>query len=256
MGIDININYHITEYLGVSEMMFVKNENCSLATTLCLGQHPWFRMLPQAALDTLSAASRMVVFSAHDELFAQGQPCDECLLICTGEVQGLRYTESGEEKIFGTVRPGSFVAVPSLFAQPAQHWHTIRAHSNGTACLVGGQALRAVCAEHPALALQIIEQNARLLYHHTEQIDWLTSSTAEQRLADYILRFGDIQANGLSRLPLSWSQIATKLGMRAETLSRMLAKWRRQGLVQQKRSLLHVLDAAALKRIVRTHREI
>lgn len=237
-------------------MMFVKNENVSLATTLCLGQHPWFRHLPRQALDTLSGASRMMVFSADDELFAQGQPCQDCLLVCTGEVQGLRYTESGEEKIFGTVRPGAFVGLPSLFAQPAQHWHTIRAHSNGTGCLVGGQALRSVCVAHPELALRIIEQNARLLYHHTEQIDWLTSSTAEQRLADYILRFGNIDSCGLTRLPLSWSQIATKLGMRAETLSRMLAKWRRQGLIQHKRSLLHVLDADALKRIVRTHREI
>lgn len=237
-------------------MMFVKNENVSLATALNLGQHPWFRRLPPTALDTLAAASRMVMFAAGDEIFAQGQPCHDSLLICTGEVQGLRYTESGEEKIFGTVRPGAFVALPSLFAQPAQHWHTIRAHSNGTGCLVGGQALRAVCAAHPELALHIIEQNSRLLYHHTEQIDWLTSSTAEQRLADYILRFGNIQAGSLTRLPLSWSQIATKLGMRAETLSRMLAKWRRQGLIQHKRSLFHILDADALKRIVRTHREI
>ncbi|WP_415833738.1 Crp/Fnr family transcriptional regulator [Kerstersia similis] len=222
-----------------------------------LRQHPWFSPLEAETFQALIAHCRDVQFQAGQEIFSHGSPCTECLLVCEGQLQGLRYTQEGEEKIFGHIAPGAFIGLHSLFADPPLHWHTIRAETQGRGCLLSATALRQASQAAPALAMHIIEHGARLLRHHTEQIDWLTSSTAEQRLADYILRFGKPQHDDARiQLPLSWAQIATKLGMRAETLSRLLAKWRRQGFIRSQRASLYVLDSNALREIVRTDRVI
>lgn len=238
-------------------MTFIKWQDDPSAAATLLRQHPWFRALDDALLSELARHSRVMLFQPGQELFSHGQPCTECFLVCTGVLQGLRYTQEGEEKIFGHVQPGAFVGLQSIFTQPQQHWHTIRASTDGTGCFINDTALREACRADTGLAMKVIEHGAKLLHHHTEQIDWLTSSTAEQRLADYILRFGKPQ-NDDARilLPLSWAQIATKLGMRAETLSRLLAKWRRQGHIRNQRASLYVLDIHALREIVKADRVI
>ena len=57
----------------------------------------------------------------------------------------------------------------------------------------------------------------------------ISDSTAAQRLADYLLRQAD--AAGSIRLPLTQRQLALHLGVRAETLSRLLADWVEQGML-------------------------
>ncbi|MDR2129378.1 MAG: Crp/Fnr family transcriptional regulator [Burkholderiaceae bacterium] len=215
-----------------------------------LRAHPWFGEVQDLNLRALATRSCWLRFAIGQEIFVQGQPCRECLLIGSGEAQGLRYTAAGEEKVFGHARSGAFVAIQSLFVQPQRHWHTVRASAAGEGVLIGHEPLRTLCLTEPRVALRVIEQGARLVQHHTEQIDWLTSSTAEQRLAEYILRFGDALDAGEVQLPLRWSQVATKLGIRAETVSRLLSKWERKGYVSNCRTRLLVLQADALRQMV------
>ena len=236
-------------------MTFIKKENASAsqAPITALRQHDWFSSLNECELAELSKKSHLLRFEAGKTLFSQNQACTECLLILSGKVQGLRYTENGKEKIFGVIRAGSFVALASVFVKPYLHWHSIRAKSSGSGFIISAKSLRQVCLLNAQLANHIILQTAKLLQHHTEQIDWLTSSTAEQRLADYILRFGRRKENDAIFLPLSWEQIATKLGMRAETLSRLLAKWRHYGYINHRRSEIHTINKEALLEIAKTH---
>ena len=65
----------------------------------------------------------------------------------------------------------------------------------------------------------------------------------------YVLRAGKPQANQPVVLPLSHSQIAVKLGMRAETLSRIFSKWRREGTISDRRGELYVLKIDSLKQL-------
>lgn len=64
-----------------------------------------------------------------------------------------------------------------------------------------------------------------------------------------MLRAGKPQADQPLALPLSHSQIAVKLGMRAETLSRIFSKWRREGIIASRRGTLYVLRLAPLEQL-------
>ncbi|RMX06528.1 Crp/Fnr family transcriptional regulator [Corticibacter populi] len=237
-------------------MTLVNRENAEHAQLPHLEGLAWFAGLDALALGQLTREARPLSFKAEEKIFLHGQPCRDCLLVCSGELQGLRYTPEGDEKIFGHIRPGAFAALPSIFAQPQLHWHTIRASTPGRGWLFSDRCLRRFCQTQPEFALRVISNSAWLLHHHTEQIDWLTSSTAEQRLAEYVLRFGRPRNANPVRLPLSWMHVATKLGIRAETVSRILSKWQRKGLILRDRSGLHILNIASLEGMVDAHRRI
>ncbi|WP_341666726.1 Crp/Fnr family transcriptional regulator [Alcaligenes sp. SDU_A2] len=215
-----------------------------------LRSHPWFAEVGEHAVLELAQRSRWIRFEAGDLLFTEGQPASACLLVCAGRLQGLRYTAEGSDKVFGHVGPGGWLSVATLFETTPRHLHSVRACTAGTGCLLDGEAFRRLCRDDARFAVQVLSFSAHLIRHHTDQIDWLTSSSAEERLAEYVLRAGKPQGSQPVVLPLSYSQIAVKLGMRAETLSRIFGKWRRLGWISDRRGQLCILRVESLQGLV------
>ncbi len=215
-----------------------------------LRAHPWFEGVDDGALAALAARSRWLEFEAGDTVYSEGQAATSCLLVCAGSLQGLRYTADGDDKVFGHVGPGGWLSVSTLFEAAPRHLHSVRARSAGNGCLLNGEAFRQLCLADARFTCRVMAHCANLIRHHTGQIDWLTSSSAEERVAEYILRAGKPQGSQPVALPLSHSQIAVKLGMRAETLSRIFAKWRRQGYISDRRGELCILKLDSLKELV------
>lgn len=231
-----------------AQMTIVNSPSAPLIAAL--QRHPWFAGMPDSALFSLASRSRWLEFDAGDTVFSEGQAATSCLLVCAGSVQGLRYTVDGDDKVFGHVGPGGWLSVTTLFETTPRHLHSVRARTDGNGCLLNGEAVRQLYLEDAHFARHVMTHGANLIRHHTDQIDWLTSSSAEERLAEYVLRAGKPQGKEPIVLPLSHSQIAVKLGMRAETLSRIFAKWRRQGLISDRRGELCILQLESLKELV------
>lgn len=214
-----------------------------------LRRHPWFEGATEEGLAELARRSRWIRFDAGETLFSEGQAATACLLVCAGVVQGLRYTVDGDDKVFGHVQAGGWLSLLTLFESQPRHLHTVRVREPGEGCLFDAQAMRRFCHTHPRFACRALAHGASLIHHHTDQIDRLTSSGAEERVAEYILRAGKPQNRQPVVLPLSHSQIAVKLGMRPETLSRIFAKWRREGYISQGRGEMYVLKIDSLRRL-------
>lgn len=228
--------------------MTIVNSSRSLLLA-ALRRHPWFEGIADAALGALAARGHWLRFKAGDTLFSEGQAATACLLVCEGLVQGLRYTADGDNKVFGEVGPGGWLSVLSMFEPTPRHLHHARASRDGNGCLLHHGAFLQLCRADGRFACRVAAHGAALVRHHTDRIDWLTSSSAQERVAEYVLRAGRPQAGQPLVLPLSHSQIAIKLGMRAETLSRIFAKWRREGIIDSRRGTLYVLRLAPLERL-------
>lgn len=218
-------------------MIFV---NCDIAL---LRTHDWFDELSDAELNLLAKQSRHISFQENEILLTEGKKADYCLLIHQGLIEGLRYTFDGDEKILGQATDNAMVSVLSVFLDKPFHMYNVKSLSAGTGFLLNSDILKQLCTQNAAFTGRILKHGAELARHNVNQIDWLTSSTAEERLAEYIVRFG-IRDNvtGLVSLPLTYNQIAIKLGMRPETLSRILMKWRKDELIADKKNKLHILN--------------
>ncbi|WYX19709.1 helix-turn-helix domain-containing protein [Achromobacter xylosoxidans] len=79
----------------------------------------------------------------------------------------------------------------------------------------------------------------------------MTSSSAPERLANYLMGLRERQGDMVT-LPLNQRQLAAHLGIRAETLSRLLNDWQTQGHVSGKRREWILHTPAYLEKLATT----
>ena len=123
---------------------------------------------------------------------------------------------------------------------------TARAQGATRVWRIPRQALRTACERHPLLALRLLESLSLRLYHCVNEVDWLTSSNAQQRLAAYLVAQAGRQGPQIE-LPTSQRHLAAHLGIRAETLNRMLAEWQGKGWIRGERRCWQLQDMAPLR---------
>ncbi|MFT8212231.1 MAG: Crp/Fnr family transcriptional regulator [Symbiopectobacterium sp.] len=170
-------------------MTFVKMpiptaEHCEVL----LFSHPWLRDEPEEVVLALQSACCRIRFQTGDMLFREGDRMRYCPLVEHGELQAFRHTYQGDDKVLGQFVRGEWVALAAVFMEHGRFPMNIRALSAGQAMLIPRETLHQFCLQRPTLALQLLGNLSQKLYATINQIDWLTSSSAGERLADYLLR--------------------------------------------------------------------
>lgn len=125
---------------------------------------------------------------------------------------------------------------------------TARAQGATRVWRIPRQALRTACERHPSLALRLLESLSLRLYHCVNEVDWLTSSNAQQRLAAYLVARCS-EGGEPVELPTSQRHLAARLGIRAETLNRLLAQWQAKGWIRGGRRTWRLCDAHQLRQL-------
>ncbi|MBT9514623.1 MAG: Crp/Fnr family transcriptional regulator [Acidovorax sp.] len=212
-----------------------------LAATCLLGG------LPQPVLADLAEGVVCTRHAAGETLFYEGDEARCCLLVAAGVVEVLRYDVAGEERMLHRFGPGSLVAEAAMFMPHGLYPMTARAPEEAQVWRIPRATLRGACERHPALALRFLEVLSQRLYQRVNEVDWLTSSNAPQRLAAYLVAQAERQGTGAIELPTSQRHLAAHLGIRAETLSRMLSEWQDKGWIRGGRRCWQLQDAAPLR---------
>lgn len=204
--------------------------------------------LPVEVLNDLAQGASQRSYAAGDTLFFEGDPADVCLLVEQGAVEVLRYDADGEERMLHRFEPGALVAEVAMFMPHGLYPMTARAQGDVVVWRLPRQALRGACERHPVLALRLLESLSQRLYKRVNEVDWLTSSNAQQRLAAYLVGQSDQQGEKIE-LPISQRHLAAQLGVRAETLNRMLSEWQTKGWIRGERRSWRLCDAEQLRQL-------
>lgn len=185
-------------------------------------------------LDTLLHDASLIEAAPGEILFYEGSEASHYLLVESGGVEVMRYSIEGEERVFHHLTRGQLVAEVAVFMAHGRYPMTARAQQDTRIVRLPCSGLRQACAHSPDLAMRLLENFSMRIYRRVNEIEWLVASTAAQRLAAYLLDLRNHQpsAKPILRLPLNQRQLASRLGMRAETLSRLLADWAEQGHVR------------------------
>lgn len=213
-----------------------------------LAQTPLFAGLPGGECGELAQHAQRARYTAGETLFYEGDEAGYCLLVINGRVEVLRYDAAGEERMLHSFVSGQFVADAAMFMPHGLYPMTARATVDTVAWRLPRGAFRNTCARQPAVALRLLESLSHRLYQRVNEVDWLTSSNAAQRLAAYLVAQADgREPLGTIELPTSQRHLAARLGIRAETLSRLLSEWQGKGWIRGGRRRWSLLDAAALR---------
>lgn len=203
---------------------------------------PLFKGISEDVLYKLAASCHRVTFAANAHVFQEGNNLLYCPLIEKGQIEVFRTSYDGDEKIFGLFSVGQIIALAAVFMPHGRYPMTARAKTNGQAILISCQAIKAMVFDNSVLCQRLLQQFSQKIYDNVNKIDWLTSSTAAERLAAYLSKLQRTQNTLQFDIPLSRAQLAAILGIRSETLSRLLAHWQRQKIINFSGKRINIID--------------
>lgn len=202
--------------------------------------------LDPAVLESLAQGAQQRQHRDGETLFCEGDSAHHWLLIESGCVEVVRYGHEGQELVFHCFQAGQSVAEAAMFMAHGRYPMTARCKGTTGVWRLNREAMHHACERHPALAMRLLEDFSKRLYRYVNEVQWLTTSSAPERLAAYLLRLARTPQGAIT-LPLSQRQLAAYLGIRAETLSRLLAEWQSQSWLSGQRRSWTLLNTSPLR---------
>jgi CRP-like cAMP-binding protein len=204
-----------------------------------------FGAMPQDVAQDLIGNQPVRVYEKGTMLFQQGEPASVFFIVLDGWVKIYRMTPDGSEAVVGVFRRGETFAEAAIFLGSR---YPVSAEVVTTSRLlrIDGDMLRQRIREQPDLALSMLASATHHLKFLVEQIEQIKILSAPQRMADFLVRFCTRSSGSETvELPYEKALIASRLGMKPESLSRALAKLRPLG-VSVDREIVTIIDVKVL----------
>jgi CRP/FNR family transcriptional activator FtrB len=207
-----------------------------------------FASLPEASLLAIAEVAGLQRFSNHSYLFREGEEPDFVYCFIEGGIVLLGGAD-GQEAVIEFFGPGESVLLPAaLLGLP--YLASARATSDGQALLIPAGKLRQLIDQDVALAAQC----ARVLSRHwrvlINQIKEIKTHGAAERVAHFLVSQSEKTTGAADFvLPGMKKEVATRLGIKPETLSRALKKLREYG-VETDGDAIHVASIERLAAMV------
>ncbi len=218
-----------------------------------LARVPFFAGLDHDALHRVDARAAMQAIDTDEAIYLADRPADRLYVVATGAIKLTATTANGTPALLDVLGQGSFLGtLPTLGGRT--HAEDAWAMTPGCLLSFGAEQFEAVLDEHPAVARLALAAVGERLHQAQDRIRRMASATAPARIASTLLvladRLGVAEDDRvLIDVPLARDDLASLAGCAAETVSRHLARWQRDGLVEAGRRWVALRDADALARI-------
>jgi CRP-like cAMP-binding protein len=221
--------------------------------TPILRSHHLFAGLGPPQMQRVLAASHVDDFESGQLLFDRGQPAQHFYIVLEGQVNLVLYSKAGEEKIVDILGPGnSFAEAVMFMAGPVYPVSAVAAARSQVARFLSREYL-AILRESPETCLRMLGHLSQRLHMRIREIEYLTLESATHRLVRLIESRLPLDQNAPAEVVLAESrqELASRLSMKPETLSRILRHLADAGAVvvhgrslqvPDRKKLLAVLD--------------
>jgi len=222
------------------------HEDRNLLTGL-RGHHLFAGLAPQQ-LQRLLTVSHVHDHEAGHLLFDRGHPAQHFFIVLEGQVNLVLYSKTGEEKIVDIIGPGmSFAEAVMFMAAPGYPVSAVAATQSRVAQFPSGEYL-AILRESPETCLRMLGNLSQRLHMRIREIEYLTLESATHRLVRLIESRLPADQAGPAEVTLQESrqELASRLSMKPETLSRILRTLADAGAVVVNGRVLQVPDRKRL----------
>lgn len=216
-----------------------------------LSQVGYFAGLSTPELEDVDRRLVALSWAEGDPLYRAGEPAEHLYVLAAGRVKVTHTTAAGTEVITDVLVPGDLFGTLTSLGDPV-HPETAVALTTACALRMDLVAFRAVLAEHPAVALRVLDDVAARLAAVRTGAARAVSGTVEQRVAGALLRLADklgtdrLAGDTLLQLPLTRADLAAMTGSTPESVSRAMSRLKREGVVDSGRRWTSVVDRERL----------
>lgn len=216
----------------------------------CLVRHLMlFSELPDEAFTNLLQPIDHYLHSAGSVIYETDTEQKYVYSIRRGMVKLVHLTPGGKYTIVRLLGPGAVIGLEILNGS-ASYQHSAVAMGQVDLCRIPVSTITQLENQYPSLCTRVQKQIQRQLDLADEWIIALDSGTAKQRVAQLLLVLNEFftDKNGAFVL-LSREDMAAMTGIAVETVSRMIAEFKRQDILCRTKENLFVCNISALKKI-------
>ncbi|AEG00538.1 Crp/Fnr family transcriptional regulator [Methylomonas methanica] len=167
-------------------------------------------------------------------IYNQGDEIKNLFFLKAGSVKNIYTNKRGDQQIINFYFPGEVIGLPQL--QHSHHSSSAVTLEKSVICSFSLRFILANCEGNPHLLNTVLERFDAEIQHRHESLLAINHRSAGKRLADFLLEL--IYRHDLSRnypillsLTMSRADIANYLGLAPETISRILSKYEKSGLI-------------------------
>ncbi|HSU33647.1 MAG TPA: Crp/Fnr family transcriptional regulator [Bryobacteraceae bacterium] len=211
---------------------------------------PLFAALTEEELSALAAGVKSRTYEANQLLFSEGEPCEGLSVVVSGRIRIFKLSPNGREQVLSVSGPDSSIAELPIFDGGGYPASAVAVESSEV-LFVSRKHFRSFCLEHPEVLFKVLEVVGGRLRRLVGIIEELSFTTVRQRLAAYLLKKAEAEGRPMGRgvafaMDGSHQEIAAEIGTVRELVSRNLARFHSQGLIETRGREMTITDVEGL----------
>jgi CRP/FNR family transcriptional regulator/CRP/FNR family cyclic AMP-dependent transcriptional regulator len=207
--------------------------------------------LPQDSLAQIAAAARRRSYRRGEVVFHQGDPGDTLLIIESGAVKVLVYSETGDETVLAIVGPGEFLGELALIdGEPRSA--AVQAIEPVEAWSIRRDAFMQVVHAHPQTTDRLLAALAAKVRYLTMTVSDLAFLNLEGRLAKKLLELAadrGREVDGVTEIQLTLTQeeLAGMVGATRASVNKVLGWYEDRGIITRVGRRIVIRDSDRLR---------
>ncbi|MEW5802024.1 MAG: Crp/Fnr family transcriptional regulator [bacterium] len=215
----------------------------------CLSAIPLFAGLDRDQYEVLSHIVVDQVFKRGQTIFTEGEEGRGFYVMILGRVKIFKLSPEGKEQILHIVGPGEPFGEVAVFAGQPFPAHSETIEESRTFFFPRADFIELI-KKNPLLAMNMLAVLSQRLAGLTVLIDSLSLKEVPARLSAYLLAQSERKSTGNDlSLDITKGQLAGSLGTIPETLSRILAKMAKGGLIHSDGRRITIMNRQGLEEL-------
>jgi CRP/FNR family cyclic AMP-dependent transcriptional regulator len=192
----------------------------------------------------LAQRSRLRRVGKGQIVFCEGDPSDSVLVLLSGQMKVVTYSQDGVEFIVNTVLPGETVGEIGMLSRGTRS-ATVQATEPCSYLTLASSVVIDLIAERPALAIAMLERLSNMVRRLTDVASDLVHLDLAQRVAKYLLSNSGGDGEDAT-VGVTQSDLAANIGASRQRVNSCLREFQRKGWIAMESRRLQVLDERAL----------
>ncbi|MCP4996684.1 MAG: Crp/Fnr family transcriptional regulator [Gammaproteobacteria bacterium] len=205
--------------------------------------------LADTQVESLHGGLTPITLESGDTLFSLDEVAHYCYLVDRGALKLFRLAVNGNEKVVDIATAGTPVGLDAMFLADPRYTYFAESVEKTTLIPVKRSVFLSLAQDSPTFCFNLLTALSGQIKGHIEEIDSLCLKSATNRFAGYLLERLSGPTQTL-KLPVCKGVLASRLSITPETLSRILSKLRKQGVIEIRGSNISIQNIEQLRRLV------
>jgi len=207
-----------------------------------------FELLDKAHFEILTKLIHIQHLQEQQTLWLQGQKITFFSLVYSGKMHCLRRSSSGSEKLVSIIKPGHHFGLAEMITSAASAV-TVVAEEPSILFTMDSRSLEKELLANPIICYRLMQTMGRAIFSLTRELERASFETVHTRLARLLLKYNirqDSDAHKKQIRSLSHRELSVRIGVSRETVSRVLADFKQQGLIDTGYRSIRVINPDGL----------